>query len=85
MHYVYQTAGSVWINTDKVISTTSCCSRKLGIGTGRPHSGLMDCHRRQVHKAFITHMGFRFSVEVQAMYSYGERSQCKLFDVNTFF
>ena len=85
MHYVYQTACSVWINTDKVISTTSGCFRKLIIGTGRPHSGLMDCHRRQVHKSFITHIGFRLNLGVQAMYSYGERSQCKLFEVNTFF
>ena len=76
----YVDQNSFWVNL-----TTSGCSRKLRIDTGRPHSGLMDCHRRQVHKAFITHIGFRLNLEVQAMYSYGERSQCKLFDVNTFF
>jgi hypothetical protein len=85
MHYVHQTAGRVWVNTFRGILTTSGCFRKLRFDTGRPHSGLMDCHRRQVHKAFITHIGFRLNLEVQAMYSYGERSQSKLFQVNTFF
>ena len=82
---IFIMTGYVFQNTFRVILTTSGCFRKLRIDTGRPHSGLMDCHRRQVHKAFITHIGFRLNLEVQAMYSYGERSQCKLFDVNTFF
>ena len=85
MHYVYQTAGREWIYIFRVILTTSGWSRKLRINTGRPHSGLMDCYRRQVHTAFITHIDSRLNLGVQAMYSYGERSQCKLFDVNTFF
>ena len=85
MHYVYQTAGRVWIDTFRVILTTSGWFRKLRINTGRPHSSLMDWYRREVNMAFITHIGFRLNLGVQAMYSYGERSQCKLFDVNTFF
>ena len=76
MHYVYQTAGIVWIYTFRVI-LTSGWSRKLRIDTGRPHRGLMDCYRRQVHTAFITHIGFRLNLGGQAMYSYGERSQFK--------
>ena len=45
----------------------------------------MDCHRRQVHKTFITHIGFRLTLEEQAMYSYGERSHCKLWDEKKLF
>jgi hypothetical protein len=82
---IFIIAGYVYQNTFRVNLITYGCFRKLRINTGRPHSGLVDCHGRQVHKTFITHMGFRLILVVQAMYYYGERSQWKLFDVNIFF
>ena len=52
--------------------TTSGCSRKLRINTGRPHSGLMDCHRRQVHKTFITYIVFRLNLGASQERSWGQ-------------
>jgi hypothetical protein len=66
----------------RVILTTSGCSMKLIINTGRPHSGLMDCHGR--HKTFITH---RLQVEFRGagnVFVWGEKS-LKTVGVNTLF
>ena len=75
-----QTAVLVYQNTFRVNLTTTGCSRKFRINTGRPHSGLMDCNWRQ---AFITHIAFRLTLEEKAMYSYGERCHCNLWDQKT--